>query len=431
MDEALKTDTLIIYGAHLVAEEIYRYLKKRNPKIDVLAFAVTDREQNPAVLEGVPVLPISELLVHRETFVLIAMPEKFHKEVAETLKSFGFHRYGTIGLKGISLLKGREVAQAVNERSRKFYVSESKNDYSWLDLYEREANGNIIRDRHYKLAILTKIPEKNFLEKLEALDITAEYRKILGIYRSLRFSGGTSSGNGKISDGYLNIYMATCHKDQKTGKSFPLPAYIYPLQAGAALTNMRKSDLSDKEGITISGKNASFAEMTAMYWIWKNSPPAKYKGLCHYRRHFLIGDRQISGLEENAIDAVLTTPRLVLNGIKKMFLSDTPVKEDVFENMMQSIEDVSGKKYREFAERYFNSIFYYPNNMLIASEEIFNNYCNWIFPILFQMERHDLENHIVKKNRHIAFAAELLTSLYFSFHKDDYRIAVTDYAFIE
>ena len=73
---------------------------------------------------------------------------------------------------------------------------------------------------------------------------------------------------------------------------------------------------------------------------------------------------------------------------------------------------------------------YCPNNMVIAKSEIYDAYCEWIFPILFRMEEMDEEKGYGHKgDRHIAYAAEILTSYYFARHKDEYFIAVTDYSF--
>ena len=54
---------------------------------------------------------------------------------------------------------------------------------------------------------------------------------------------------------------------------FNYPAYVIPIQAGAALTNQHYCSVTDHTGNNISVKNHEFCELTALYWIWKNDFP--------------------------------------------------------------------------------------------------------------------------------------------------------------
>src|SRR6056297_1699677 len=84
----------------------------------------------------------------------------------------------------------------------------------------------------------------------------------------------------------LNVYMAL-HK--KNG-NIPFD-YIIPIQVGAALTDEKLTHLNDKTGINISEKNRKFCELTALYWMWKNTNN-NFLGLCHYRRFFNMSQKK-------------------------------------------------------------------------------------------------------------------------------------------
>ena len=59
-----------------------------------------------------------------------------------------------------------------------------------------------------------------------------------------------------------------------------------PIQVGKALHPQLDLGIQpDNEGDNISDRNDYYCELTALYWLWKNTK-ADYKGLCHYRRFF-------------------------------------------------------------------------------------------------------------------------------------------------
>lgn len=431
VDSALQSKSVIIYGAHLVAKELYECLVRTGRKFVFLGFAVTSLEDNPKTLENEKVVDIMELSEYKkEAYVLIAMPEKFHDEVKGYLQKLGFYEYGAVGLRGISCLLGEDIVEWNDGKEGRYQLAESKNDYTWLDLYERGWNDIPISTvRHYKFPIMTRFSRGESFACLERFDFHEGYHKVLGEYRNLHDLPVGGEWHEK-AENILNMYMVMSHKDGELGREFDIPEWTHSIQAGTVLTNKHMGEFLDSQGDNISEKNVSYAEMTAMYWIWKNADSSPYKGLCHYRRHFDISSEEAVAMQKNDIDVVLTTPRLVLNSVREMFVQDTPVKADVFQNMMNSIREVWGDAVWEMAEEYFQENLYYPNNMFIAKDNIFRDYCEWIFPVLFKMEEHDRENNVVKTDRHIAFSAELLTSFYFVMKREHYKIAVTDYIFL-
>lgn len=59
------------------------------------------------------------------------------------------------------------------------------------------------------------------------------------------------------------------------------PIYL-PLHVGAELHPDVLPDMQgDNTGDNISALNASYSELTGLYWLWKNCD-ARYKGLVHY-----------------------------------------------------------------------------------------------------------------------------------------------------
>ena len=69
------------------------------------------------------------------------------------------------------------------------------------------------------------------------------------------------------------------HKNSKLVKN----DCLLPIQAGKACSDIDLDMQGDDTGDNISAKNFGYAELTAIYWLWKNSK-ADIKGLFHYRR---------------------------------------------------------------------------------------------------------------------------------------------------
>ncbi len=413
---------ILIYGAHLVALECYRELCRRVGTDKVVGFAVSDMKDNPSELAGLPVKSISEYTEYAgKCKVVIAMPQKYHEAVEEGARELGFDDFRRISLEEMSEIKGERL---VSECAPKlpFKLSKSSNDPSWLDAYADGAAGNI-RCKYPTLFYLDD--ETSVLKSSELYDA---FQKELGGIQEITDSAET---HDVVSD-TMKIYMVFGENEIDFVEKTIFEPWVCPLQINSHNASRKIGDRHDDEvEDSLSDRNNYLAEMTGAYWVWKKGDGRKYKGLCHYRRHFVLKPGRIATACDTDTDVIFSTPRFVPGGIRGMFTAETPVKEAVVENMLKALEKCAPNDRREF-EEYLDNRLYFPNNMVIAKSELYDEYCEWIFPILLRMHETDIETGYGHENdRHIAYAAELLTSYYFIKRKNEMKIKYTDYKFYE
>lgn len=178
--------------------------------------------------------------------------------------------------------------------------------------------------------------------------------------------------------------------------------------------------LRDNIGNHISGKNVNYCELTGLYWIWKNTDDS-YKGLVHYRRYF--GRNNLSNKISDicsyeyllnclkSVDIVLPYVEYFKQNAKEEILLHC-CTEEIFDKLRQIIE-TKYPDYIETYDRYFNenkaSLF----NMLFCKREIFDAYCEWLFSILFVLEKQvDLAKLNTYQQRLYGFLSERLLNVW-------------------
>lgn len=176
------------------------------------------------------------------------------------------------------------------------------------------------------------------------------------------------------------------------------PIYL-PLHVGAALhpeVNLGDDFQRDDEGDNISRLNGSYSELTGLYWLWKNCD-AEYKGLVHYRR--LLGapgrdgkdpyDRVVTGDE---LLALLQKYGIALAKRRNYYI------ETVYNHYAHTFDSFHFDACRKVLEKRCPE--YVPAwdslmgsrgahifNMFVMRSDLFEAYCSWLFPILFELER--------------------------------------------
>ena len=183
----------------------------------------------------------------------------------------------------------------------------------------------------------------------------------------------------------------------------------------------------------IAHLNSKLNEMTAIYAYWKNlMKDADYIGFNHYRRLFKIED--LNDMAEYDIIDAKPIP-MVFN---MSFFTRSPIPNYVPTDIKNGyaichkIEDWNKMEcllkktpyYVDFEEWSKQNSLTSPCNMFIMKKKIFEDYCKFIFPMLFELEKQvDLTGYDNYQKRQISFLAERLTSLFiYSKKNQGYRV---------
>lgn len=206
---------------------------------------------------------------------------------------------------------------------------------------------------------------------------------------------------------------------------FPKKEFYEPLIVGKTsfLDNNDKKYITDGTGDNISTKNQLYCELTGLYWIWKNTLD-EYVGLVHYRRYFVNTKKffrndhnKIYSYSElvgklNSADIILPKRDCFSKTVKEQMIETQSCSEIVFELLQKVIKD----KYPDYL-----ADFYYVFsqnkmsccNMIFSSRDIFDQYCSWLFDVLFQLET--LVNKVAQKedqSRLYGFLSERLLNIW-------------------
>ena len=222
--------------------------------------------------------------------------------------------------------------------------------------------------------------------------------------------------------------LVCCHKDDIYASS----NFFLPIQVGKSLhPNISLGITVDNEGENISFKNASYCELTGMYWAWKNLKGLDIIGLNHYRRYFDFNGIGQDGFPHTAIptslfsEEKLTIPNDMLEKVMKG--SIIVAKPEIYNmTLVQNYcywhvaDDFKILEYvfyktqpRKMQEAFFHimrqgiELIHY--NMFLMKWNDFDAYCSWLFPILEEVEKMtNIENYNAFQKRIYGYMAERL-----------------------
>lgn len=214
------------------------------------------------------------------------------------------------------------------------------------------------------------------------------------------------------------VYVARSRYDTKLWGRPEYPGWTKDIQAGAALDGKMAALLNDMEGENISSLNRLYGELTASYWIWKHDVH-KVTGLFHYRRVLLLEDPTIRQLEDGELDVILPLPFLCFQDASWQY-GRYLCTEDI-DIMWKVLEEKSPECYQE-ARTVLSGPYLYNYNILVGRREVYQDYCQWLFPLLEEITERCEKQQRPRRERYIGRIGEILTSVYFLLNRKGWRI---------
>jgi hypothetical protein len=233
----------------------------------------------------------------------------------------------------------------------------------------------------------------------------------------------------------------------------PQAAYVQPIHAGKALSQTSLGFNGDESGNNISILNPAFCELTVLYWIWKNADRTAFThwGIVHYRRYFCL-DNFFGSLknkriykysaDQNALDKVVNEK------LYKKMQHDLQTHDVIMPRQMEgykkrgktkSIEQLYKGKHipahwdimieviKEKYPFYEKSLHFFQQgkmsffNMMVAPWAVWDEYLDWLFTILFEVEKRIGKVEDPYQARVLGFMSERMINL-FVYHKK-YKVA--------
>ena len=365
-----KSGEIYIFGAHSRAQTLGVYLMTLHSGVSVKAYLVDNNEDNPAEIDGIPVINLNTFpasgakeILDLNAPVYLGTRGVYHHNIAVNLRNIGFN----------------EIIPVTPN----------------LDIE--------LRNRYVKIQF--EMDGREFVK--------------------LSVDGEEGSWNTTES---ACVYIARSIYDSPLCSDYDIKSWEKYIQVGKTLTTelIPGCTVFDDAGDNISDINRQFCELTALYWIWKNSVE-DIVGVEHYRRRFLLGADTADRMINESIDVILPVPLYVYPSLAENYRMRH--KAEVWDAMMDEL----GNDRELFieAEAFFEKTgLYSPCNMLIANRKTFNELSEWLFPILFNVAEKIGELPDTYQNRYPGFLSERLITFYFYYYRDKYNVAYADKNFL-
>lgn len=220
--------------------------------------------------------------------------------------------------------------------------------------------------------------------------------------------------------------------------------------------------IGDDTGDNISKENLYLNELSAFYWAWKNYDRLgnpEYIGFMHYRRH-LCFDK--NNKEKSDKYGLLYSEYLNNDYLSKYKLNSNIVKDFINEVDIVVAEKTDLKRlgtkttynhyknsdnklhirdldmvikvlldkyphYENAVNEYLESKYAYFTNIFIAKKEIFFEYCEWLFDVIFEAQKVvDTSKYNLQEMRVLAYISEWLWGIFLTYKKSQNTAKISE-----
>ncbi|MBE8952210.1 MAG: DUF4422 domain-containing protein [Quinella sp. 1Q7] len=195
----------------------------------------------------------------------------------------------------------------------------------------------------------------------------------------------------------VGVYIVT-HKDAKLAA----PDGYKIIHAGHALATENFGDVADDTGDNISRLNPFLDEITALYWIWRNTSHT-ITGICHYRRlfttttnqrehrpfEFVFKPRNILSRAEilkllDEYDIILHTELVSDRTQRELMILSTgqPKLVDFAEKIVRKHLARAHPDYLDAFDAVMGGFVFFSYGIHVTRRKIFDDYCAWLFDFI-------------------------------------------------
>lgn len=219
----------------------------------------------------------------------------------------------------------------------------------------------------------------------------------------------------------MNLFIIT-HKEVKN--IYPIGRNI--MMVGASNKKVPQGYLSDyASNNNISSKNPYFCELTGLYYMLNNYED-EVVGLEHYRRLFVknaFGFSKDKFLQSNDVKDLLDDYDLIMP--KKVFFVKKVYDQYAsshYKSDLDKTREIISQKYPTYVDA-FDDVMkqrkLYLYNMFIGKSEIIKSYADWLFDILFELEKQiDISDRDNYQKRVFGFLSERLFNVWLKKHDE-------------